>query len=97
MQVYPHLAEELKPTEHIQQPGEIVFLPSGWWHCIINASETIAVTQNYIPLAGLEGAVKDLARGSGFKYLQNSEVEFLLGHLEIRSTILSKNLLQYSG
>lgn len=62
----------MKPQEHIQRPGEIIYLPSGWWHCVINAQETIAVTQNYVPLSGLEGAVEDLAYGSGYKLVRNS-------------------------
>jgi hypothetical protein len=34
--------------ECIQQPGDVVFVPSGTWHAVLNITESCAVTQNYV-------------------------------------------------
>jgi histone arginine demethylase JMJD6 len=30
------LGDELGMIEFIQRPGEVVFIPSGWWHIALN-------------------------------------------------------------
>jgi len=37
-----------KLVEGIQGPGDIIFIPSGWYHSALNLEESIAVTQNVV-------------------------------------------------
>jgi len=45
--VYPKVRDEQRPLEIIQEEGEVIFVPSGWWHQVLNLTDTVAVTQNY--------------------------------------------------
>jgi histone arginine demethylase JMJD6 len=38
---------EWRPYEVLQNPDEIVFVPNGWPHLVVNLELTVAVTHNY--------------------------------------------------
>jgi len=44
---YPRLQEKAQCVECIQGPGEIIFIPSGWWHMQLNLEDTVAVTHSF--------------------------------------------------
>ncbi|KAF8371688.1 psr-1 [Pristionchus pacificus] len=56
--VYPRVKAASWPREYPiiearQAPGETMFVPSGWWHVVINECATMAITQNFASLANL--------------------------------------------
>ena len=46
--------------EAICNEGEILHVPSGWWHLVVNLEPSIALTQNFVPKAHLIEVLKFL-------------------------------------
>ena len=44
-------AGELKPLECTLQAGELIYIPQGWWHAVLNLGPTIAYTETYVGAA----------------------------------------------
>lgn len=67
--------EEARKTpgcvEGICREGEVLHVPSGWWHLVVNLESAIAITQNFVPTGHLHSAVHFLRTKpdqiSGFK------------------------------
>jgi hypothetical protein len=56
MNFYPRIAElppHKRPVECTCRAGEIVYVPHGWWHAVINLEPTIAITQNFVSASNL--------------------------------------------
>jgi len=48
--------------ECVQCPGDLVFIPNGWWHCALNLEESIAVTQNFVNRYNLPNVISFLKK-----------------------------------
>lgn len=44
--------------ETTQRAGDLVFVPSGWWHVVLNVTDTVALTQNFVSKANLPKVLK---------------------------------------
>jgi len=59
--VYPKIdSEEQLPIECIQEAGEIIFVPSGWWHQVLNLEKSIAITQNFCSPQNFDMVYRDM-------------------------------------
>ena len=60
--ILPTLASEKKPLECIMRTGDTIFVPSGWWHAVINLEVTIAVTENWAGNFNVEQVMAELLK-----------------------------------
>ncbi|GMT25778.1 hypothetical protein PFISCL1PPCAC_17075 [Pristionchus fissidentatus] len=66
--VYPRVKAASWPRDYPiiearQGPGETMFVPSGWWHVVINECATMAITQNFASLANLRAVWPKTVKG----------------------------------
>lgn len=48
-----------RPLEGVVHAGDVVFVPRGWWHAVLNLeTPTVAVTANFVSRAGLPAALR---------------------------------------
>lgn len=61
-----------KLVEGVCHQGETVYVPSGWWHLVVNLEESLAYTQNLVSLAELPNVLhfmkSKVNQISGFRF-----------------------------
>eukprot|EP01120_Amphizonella_sp_Union-15-10_P006336 TRINITY_DN2017_c0_g1_i1.p1 TRINITY_DN2017_c0_g1~~TRINITY_DN2017_c0_g1_i1.p1 ORF type:complete len:460 (-),score=75.50 TRINITY_DN2017_c0_g1_i1:63-1442(-) len=60
---YPCLTPDARPLECIHKEGEVLFIPSGWWHMVYNLDDlTVAVTHNFASTSNFSRVAQDLLK-----------------------------------
>lgn len=50
--------KEAGGIECVVSEGELIFVPMGWWHCVLNIETSIAITQNYVGSCNVTSVVQ---------------------------------------
>ncbi|KAL6508424.1 Arginine-specific demethylase jmj22 [Orobanche hederae] len=53
---------EKGPVECVCNAGEVIFVPNGWWHLVINLEDSVAITQNFVSRRNLLNVLDFLKR-----------------------------------
>lgn len=88
--------------EGICGEGEILHVPSGWWHLVVNLSPAIAITQNFIPNTHLSAALEFMKykadQVSGFKKEVNDPFGIFVERMRnVYPNLLEKGLEEMEG
>jgi len=83
---YPHTqgaTGSAKPIECICRAGELMFIPNGWWHTVLNLEESIAITQNYVSGRNLRNVLNFIHdcgdQVSGYRGTESLHSKFVRG------------------
>ena len=72
--------------EAICSAGEVLHIPSGWWHLVVNLSPSIAITQNFVPEKHLSNVLDFLknkpSQVSGFEEITENPHELFIDKME---------------
>ncbi|KAI6364332.1 hypothetical protein MCOR25_005670 [Pyricularia grisea] len=84
-------------VEGVCNAGEVLHVPSGWWHLVVNLEAGIALTQNFVPKSHLSDALSFLRdrpdQVTGFKREIKYPYELFRGGLEQKHPeLLEKSL-----
>lgn len=83
-------------VEGICGPGEVLHVPSGWWHLVVNLEPAIAITQNFVPKSHLGSAINFLKNKpdqvSGFRSTTSDPYVLFMDRLQAAYPDLYENM-----
>jgi hypothetical protein len=91
---YPTLKPEELPVECLVHPGDVVYIPSGWWHSVLNLGLTIAITENFVSMQNFGRVAKDINEWGSRSLRKDFKVALMesdhAAHRELADEIVAK-------
>lgn len=93
--------ESLSPNETgvmtvIQYPGEIIFVPSGWYHEVVNVDNSLSINHNWIDSSSLEASWRYLVKEYDIATAMIEDCKAITSPHEFKH-LVSRNVLQNCG
>ena len=92
----PSLSAEQRPAQCVQHPGEIAYVPAGWYHGTLNVGQTVSIAQQDNNDRGIQKLYRAVVTGAppprrdtDFDVEALSEVAFKRGDVPIRAEIVN--------
>ena len=63
MKKYPNASKVERSYEVIQETGDVIFVPSGWHHQVLNLEDTISINHNWFNGANVGKIFDELKKG----------------------------------
>ena len=83
--------EHFECYEITQYENETVFIPNGWWHAVLNLTDTVGITQNYCSQRNFDQVWVKTRTGRkkmAFKWLNKLQISY--PHLARRALELNE-------
>uniref|UniRef100_A0A6B2L4Q4 JmjC domain-containing protein n=1 Tax=Arcella intermedia TaxID=1963864 RepID=A0A6B2L4Q4_9EUKA len=81
---------EVDPIECTLHAGEMMFIPSAWWHSVLNLETSVAITQNYVSKYNLKSVYNFLKSKKHQNLFQLFHQELEKNHPEDLAQILKE-------
>ena len=72
LEKFPDFANT-KPLIAVQEPGQLVYTPSRWWHAVYNLKSGVSLTENFINETNIENVKEYFSEHGQYKSLESIE------------------------
>ncbi|CAK0849712.1 unnamed protein product [Prorocentrum cordatum] len=83
--VYPNLSADRAPLECIQEPGDVLYIPEGWYHAVLNLADSVALSAQH------DGFSNKSMKATN-KFREANDTKHRVGYARMAAKLLPSNI-----